>query len=54
MNIHKHPVASALAAVLLIGASLSLSPQKISATEAGPNGSNVGFDFSWNDSVNPS
>jgi flagellar motor protein MotB len=53
MNIHKHPVASALAVVLLIGTGLSLSPQKISATEAGPNGVNVGFDFTWDDSANP-
>lgn len=53
MNIHKHPVASALAVLLLLASILSLNPQKISATEAGPNGANVGFDFTWNDSVNP-
>jgi flagellar motor protein MotB len=53
MNIHKHPVTSALVVLLLLASILSLNPQKISATEAGPNGANVGFDFTWNDSVNP-
>lgn len=53
MNIHRHPTKISLATVLLMGAILSIAPQKISATEAGPNGANVGFDFSWDDSANP-
>ena len=53
MNIHKRPATISLAVVFLMGAILSVAPQKISATEAGPNGSNVGFDFSWDDSANP-
>jgi len=54
MTLHKRPFAGICTAALLIGTSLLLSPQKISATEAGPNGANVGFDFTWNDSGNPS
>jgi flagellar motor protein MotB len=53
MNIYKRPATISLAVVFLMGAILSVAPQKISATEAGPNGANVGFDFSWDDSANP-
>ena len=53
MNNHKRHVTGAMTVALLIATSLVLTPTKISATQAGPNGVNVGFDFSWNDSANP-
>lgn len=48
---HRLAVAAVVAA-LLAPASLALAPVA-SATEAGPNGVNVGFDFSWNEAANP-
>jgi hypothetical protein len=53
MNTKKQRIARACTVVLLIGTSIGISTQKISATEAGPNGVNVGFDFSWDDAANP-
>lgn len=53
MNNRHHLVAKALVAVLLIGAALTATSQQTSATEAGPSGINIGFDFSWNDTANP-
>ena len=54
MKISRHPFAIAITVALLIGTTLSLNVQKTSATEAGPNGINIGLDFSWNDAANPS
>ena len=53
MNTKKQRIARACTVVMLIGTSIGISTQKISATEAGPNGVNVGFDFSWDDAANP-
>jgi outer membrane protein OmpA-like peptidoglycan-associated protein len=53
MNMNKQRIARAVTVVVLVGTSLSIGTQKISATEAGPSGVNVGFDFSWNDAANP-
>jgi outer membrane protein OmpA-like peptidoglycan-associated protein len=38
---------------VLLATSFGVGTQKISATEAGPSGVNIGFDFSWNDAANP-
>ena len=53
MNMTKQRIARACTAVVLLGTSLAVGTQKISATEAGPGGVNIGFDFSWNDAANP-
>ena len=48
----KRHLRTALAAIVV----LSIAPVAIhsaSATEAGPNGANVGFDFTWDDIANP-
>jgi len=54
MNMNKQRIARTCTALVLLGTSLGIGTQKISATEAGPSGVNIGFDFSWNDAANPS
>ena len=54
MNMNKQRIARACTVLVLLGTSLGIGTQKISATEAGPSGVNIGFDFSWNDAANPS
>ena len=44
--------AIAVASVLASACVFSFATQ-VSASEAGPNGFNIGFDFSWNDAANP-
>ena len=53
MTRHTQRLQKALLAFALIGTTLTVSPRLTSATEAGPGGVNIGFDFSWNDSANP-
>lgn len=44
----------AVAAACLLGAVATVADSPIAhATEAGPGGANVGFDFTWNDAANP-
>jgi len=40
-------------AAALVGAALALAPALTSASQSGPSGANVGFDFSWDDAKNP-
>lgn len=53
MNMNKQRIARACTVVVLLATSFGVGAQKISATEAGPDGVNIGFDFSWNDAANP-
>lgn len=54
MKNKKQTISRLVAVIAVFGTSLSLRPHLTSATEAGPGGANVGFDFSWNDAANPS
>jgi outer membrane protein OmpA-like peptidoglycan-associated protein len=53
MNMNKQRIARTCTVVVLLATSFGIGTQKISATEAGPSGVNIGFDFSWNDAANP-
>ena len=53
MNMNKQRIARACTVVVLLATSFGIGTPKISATEAGPSGVNIGFDFSWNDAANP-
>ena len=53
MNMNRQRIARACTVVVLLATSFGIGTQKISATEAGPSGVNIGFDFSWNDAANP-
>lgn len=40
-------------AIALLPIAVSVISSPASASEAGPNGSNIGLDFTWNDAINP-
>ena len=53
MNLPQRISRIILTTALIVGAAIAFTVAPSQATEAGPNGANVGFDFSWNDAANP-
>ena len=50
---NRRNTATTAVTALIVAAFVWLAPQASMASTAGPNGANVGFDFSWDDTTNP-